>query len=96
MDVLNRFGLERSRLTVLAMIGLLFLGTMTYLRLPKRENPAITIRQVIVTAQFPGMSPERVEDLIAAPLERAAREIGEVEDISTLVLTGQTKLTVSV
>ena len=34
------------------------------------------------------MAPERVEDLIAIPLERAAREIGEVEDIETRVLTG--------
>lgn len=96
MDVLTRFGLEKSRLTILVMIGLLLMGTMTYLGLPKRENPAITIRQVVVTAQFAGMSPERVEDLIATPLERAAREIGEVEDISTLVLTGRAVLTVSV
>ncbi len=96
MDLLTRFGLERSRLTMLVMIGLLLLGTMTYLGLPKRENPAITIRQVVVTAQFPGMSPERVEDLVAVPLERAAREIGEVEDIHTLVLTGRTTLTLSV
>ena len=96
MDLLTRFGLEKSRLTILVMLGLLFLGTMTYLELPKRENPAITIRQVVVNASFSGMSPERVEDLIAVPLERAAREIAEVEDISTLVLTGKTTLTLSV
>ncbi|MEL6450805.1 MAG: efflux RND transporter permease subunit [Pseudomonadota bacterium] len=96
MDILTRFGLEKSRLTILVMIGLLLLGLMTYLSLPKRENPAITIRSAIVTAQFPGMSPERVEDLIAIPLERAAREIGEVEDISTLVLTGRVKLSLTI
>ncbi len=96
MDRLTRFGLERSRLTVLVMLGLLFLGTMTYSALPKRENPAITIRQVIVNAQFPGMSPERIEDLIAVPLERAAREIGEVEDIATLVLTGRAQVSLKI
>ena len=96
MEFLTRFGLEKSRLTVLLMLGLMLLGTMTYLELPKRENPALTIRNVIVTASFAGMSPERVENLIAIPLERAAREIAEVEDISTLVLTGRTKLTISV
>ena len=96
MEFLTRFGLEKSRLTVLVMLGLMFLGTMTYIELPKRENPALTIRNVNVTASFAGMSPERVEDLIAIPLERAAREIAEVEDISTLVLTGQTKLSISI
>jgi len=88
MEALTRFGLEKSRLTILVMIGLLIAGSLTYLNIPKRENPAITVRTAIVAAQFPGMSPERVEDLIAVPLERAAREIGEVEDIESRVLTG--------
>jgi len=96
MEFLTRFGLEKSRLTGLVMIGLLLLGTMTYLGLPKRENPAITIRSAVVSAQFPGMSPERIEDLIAIPLERAAREISEVEDISTLILTGNVVLNLKV
>ncbi len=95
MEFLTRFGLEKSRLTILVMIGLLALGLMTYSGLPKRENPAITIRNAVVVAEFPGMSPERVEDLIAIPLERAAREIAEVEDISTLILTGRAVLTLS-
>lgn len=96
MEFLTRFGLEKSRLTVLVMIGLLLLGMMTYFGLPKRENPAITIRSAVVSAQFAGMSPERMEDLIALPLERAAREISEVEDISTLILTGSVVLNLSV
>jgi len=88
MEALTRFGLEKSRLTILVMIGLLIAGSLTYLNIPKRENPAITVRTAIVAVQFPGMSPERVEDLIAVPLERAAREIGEVEDIESRVLPG--------
>lgn len=95
MEGLTRFGIEKSRLTVLVMIGLLFMGAMTYFSLPKRENPALTIRNAIVIAQFPGMSPERVEDLIAIPLERAARELGDVDDISTLVTLGQAQITVA-
>jgi len=88
MDILTRFGLEKGRLTILAMLGLLIMGVATYIELPKRENPAITIRTAIVAANFEGMSPERVEDLLAIPIERKAREIGEVEDISTLITTG--------
>lgn len=96
MDGLARFGLEKSRLTILVMVGLLIIGAITYLDLPKRENPAITVRTAIVSAQFPGMSPQRIEDLIAIPLERAAREVAEVDEISTLVTTGSAQLTVNV
>lgn len=96
MDLLTRFGIEKSRLTLLAMIGLLLIGTLAYVGLPKRENPAITVRTVIVTALFEGMDPTRVEDLIAIPLERAAREIGEVDEVTTLITTGSAQLNVVV
>ena len=96
MEGLARFGIEKSRFTFLIMIGLIVIGALSYLALPKRENPAITIRTVVVTAQFPGMSPERIEDLIAVPLERAAREVGEVDEIKTLVTTGRAQLSINV
>ncbi len=96
MDFLTRFGLTRSRLTLLVMVGLIVQGLLVYGSMPKRENPAITIRSALITAQFPGMSPERMEDLIVKPIERKAREIGEIEDINSLISTGRTVVTVTV
>ncbi len=96
MDFLTAFGLNKSRLTILIMFGLLVQGLLIYSTIPKRENPAITIRNAIVTVQFPGMAPDRMEDLIVTPLERKTREIGEVEDINALVTTGSAKLTLTV
>jgi multidrug efflux pump subunit AcrB len=95
MDILTRFGLEKSRLTILVMIGLLLVGLATYNMLPKRENPAVTIRTAVVSATFPGMSPDRVENLMATPIERKAREIGDIEDISTLITTGAVIVTLN-
>lgn len=96
MNTLTGFGLQKSRLTLLVMLGLMFLGLQSYIQLPKREDPAITIRDAIVVAQFPGMTPERVEELIAKPLERGAREIVEIDKISTLVTKGQAELSLRV
>ncbi len=96
MNFLTQFGIDRSRLTLLVMIGLIVQGLLVYVAIPKRENPAITIRSALVTAQFPGMSPERMEDLIVVPIERKAREIAEVEDINTLITTGSTVITLAV
>ncbi|WP_338548049.1 efflux RND transporter permease subunit [Roseovarius phycicola] len=96
MEALTRFGIEKSRLTLLAMVGLLLVGAFAYINLPKRENPAITVRTAVVSASFAGMDPERIEDLIAIPLERAAREIGEVDEINTLITTGSAQLNINV
>lgn len=96
MNFLTRFGLTKSRLTLLVMVGLIAQGLLVYGSMPKRENPAITIRSALISAQFPGMSPERMEDLIVKPIERKAREIGEIEDINSLISTGSTVVTVTI
>ncbi|MHA1523466.1 MAG: efflux RND transporter permease subunit [Alphaproteobacteria bacterium] len=88
MDFLTRFGIEKSRVTILVMLGLLVQGLLVYSLLPKREDPAITIRTAVVVVQFPGMSPQRMEEVIVTLVERKAREIGEIEDINSLVATG--------
>ena len=89
MDFLTRFGLLKSRLTALMMVFVLALGAMSYLGIPKRENPEITIRTAVVAASFEGMAPVRMEQLIAIPIERKIREIGDVEDIETIITDGQ-------
>ena len=92
MDFLTRFGLLKSRLTSLMMIFILAMGLLSYVDIPKRENPEITIRTAVVIANFEGMAPARMEQLIAIPLERKIREIGEVEDIETIITSGQVLL----
>ncbi|MEM9330813.1 MAG: efflux RND transporter permease subunit [Pseudomonadota bacterium] len=89
MDFLTRFGLEKSQFTVLMMIAIILLGLSSYLQIPKREDPEITIRTALVQFSFDGMSPERIENLIAIPVERKIREIAEVEDIETIITIGQ-------
>lgn len=94
MNWLTQLGLERSRLTVLAMIGLLLSGIFLYGSFPKREDPEITIRNAKVIIEFAGMVPERMENLIADPVERKIRAIPEVDEIKTLITTGRTSIDV--
>lgn len=96
MDFLTRFGINNSRLTILVMVALILQGLITYIGLSKREDPAITQRTAVVTAQFPGMSPDRMEDLIVTVIERKAREIAEVDEIKTLISTGSARINLNV
>ena len=61
------FTYRKSILMVLAL--LLINGIFAYLTLPAQENPTITIRKAIVTTSYPGMAPERVEQLITRAIE---------------------------
>lgn len=58
MERLTRFGIDKSRFTILVMIALLLQGLITFGNLSKREDPSITIRMAVVAAEYPGMSPE--------------------------------------
>ncbi|WP_309144952.1 efflux RND transporter permease subunit [Bradyrhizobium sp. CCGB20] len=88
MNLLTRFGLARSRFTIAIMLCLIVAGVVLYPNFPKREDPVIVIRTAVVSAFFPGMAPERIENLVAVPIERKIRELAEVKDIRTLAGEG--------
>ena len=56
---------------MLALGVLMALGLLSYFKLPTREDPAILIRDAIVSTEFPGMDAERVERLITKTIEAA-------------------------
>jgi multidrug efflux pump subunit AcrB len=71
-------------ITVVLMIA----GAVSYFSLPTREDPAVTIREAVVSTQFPGMSAERVELLLTKTIEEAVRQVPEVEEIRSVSMPG--------
>lgn len=81
MSFITRFALENSRLVLLFILGTVVAGILTYTHYPRKEDPTVVVREAIVTASYPGMSPARVEQLITQPIEEKIREIPEVDEI---------------
>nr|MDJ0854595.1 efflux RND transporter permease subunit [Desulfobacterales bacterium] len=48
---------------------------------PRQEDPPIVIREVVVTAFFPGMAPTDMEELVTRLLEAELRTLPELADI---------------
>ncbi len=90
---MERF-LTNPRVVVLAIALIVVAGLGAIKTLPRIEDPRITNRHAIVIAHFPGASAERVEALVAEPLEQALREIPEIEHISSSARAGLAALTV--
>ncbi|OAB55745.1 hypothetical protein AY599_27380 [Leptolyngbya valderiana BDU 20041] len=88
MTFLTRIGIEKSRLSILVMLLAIAIGASSYLNLPKREDPEIIIRTAIVTAANPGLRLEQLEELVAMPLEEAARAIPGVDEVRTQLTGG--------
>lgn len=77
------------RKSVFLIIGVLLVnGFFAYFTLPAQEDPTITIREAIVSTSFPGMAPDRVEQLITQKLEEEIRKIPQVKEIKSSSATG--------
>jgi len=94
MSFLTSLGLTKARFCILLMFSLVVSGLLAYQDFPKREDPEITIRSADVTVRFPGLAPEKMEQLITEQVERKIRSIKEVKDIETLLVTGRMKTSV--
>lgn len=88
MSGITRFGLDASRLTLVFIVLVTVAGIAQFLTFPRQEDPPIVIREVVVSAQFPGMKPEDVEQLITRHIEAELRAMPEIEDIWSDSKTG--------
>jgi multidrug efflux pump subunit AcrB len=73
---------HRQVVFVLTLVGLAF-GVVALLGMPRREDPAITIRQGLVLALYPGATAEQVEQQVARPVEEALFRHEEVRKAKT-------------
>ena len=81
MKGITAFALNNSRTVVSVILMVVVGGAYSFKALPKLEDPFITIREALVTAQYPGMPVEQVERLLTRPIEEQIRSMGEVDNI---------------
>jgi multidrug efflux pump subunit AcrB len=81
MSFITRFSLDTNRLTMVFIASVIILGLVQFLSFPRQEDPPIVIREVVVTAFFPGMAPAAMEELVTRHLEAELRSLPELADI---------------
>ncbi len=81
MASITKFSLDSNRLTVVFIASIILIGLIQFFDFPRQEDPPIVIREVVVTAFFPGMEPADMEDLVTRRLEAELRSLPELDDI---------------
>jgi multidrug efflux pump subunit AcrB len=61
MKSITDLALDNSRTVILSMVLIVVGGVFLFNRIPKLEDPPITIREALVMAHNPGMPVEQVE-----------------------------------
>ena len=92
---ITRWAIENNRVTIAAVLSLVFSGMAAYVALPKAQDPGFTIRSALVTTRFPGASPQRVEELVTDTLEERIQEMPELDEVTSDSRAGLSVITVS-
>ncbi len=85
---LPRFGVRKPVVANLVMFAILGAGLIFGLDLRREFLPEVRPNQVIVTASYPGASPEEVEQSLAIRIEDRVAELEDVKEINTTVSEG--------
>ena len=85
---LAQFSIERNRITVSLLIMVIVMGLTFYQSLPRDSMPPYTVRVATVVSEFPGASPERVEQLVSDKIDKVAQELPELKEVTSTSRTG--------
>ncbi|MGD6678977.1 efflux RND transporter permease subunit [Xanthomonas citri pv. citri] len=92
---ITRSALGSSRLTLFTALMVLVGGVLTFLNFPSQEEPSVTIRDAIVQVSYPGMPTDKVENLLARPVEESLRSLAGIKKIVTTVRPGSAILQIT-
>lgn len=92
---ITQFAIERNRITFTVLATILLLGFALFSDLPRDSMPPYTIRVATVVSQFPGASPERVEQLVSFKIEKIAQELPELDEVTSTSRTGLSVVSVT-
>lgn len=92
---LTKFAIENNRVTYMILAVIVVMGLIGYNNLSRDSMPPFTIRVCSVVTNFPGASPERVEELITDKIEKVVQELPELKEVTSESRTGLSIVNVS-
>ncbi len=85
---LAQFSIDKNRITFMVLITIILMGLFMYSSLSRDSMPPYTVRVASVVSQFPGASPERVEQLVTDKIEKVAQELPELKEVNSTSRSG--------
>lgn len=92
---LPEFSIRRPVTILMCSLVAILLGAISFVRLPVDLMPEITYPTLSVRAEYPGVAPEEMENLVARPLEEAFAAAPGVEKITSTSTEGSVNVRVN-
>ena len=92
MKNMSAWAIRHPVTPVVLFVVLVFMGLVSFFRLPRTLNPDISFPGVQVLVSQPGASPQEIETQIMQKVEAAVASIGNIDNITSLAIEGQSRV----
>lgn len=93
---ITELAIKHNRISWTLLFVVVLFGINAYKTMPKDYDPGFILRTAQVITQFPGASPQRVEQLITDKLEKEIQELPELDFVSSESRTGISIISVNI
>ncbi|MDQ6962676.1 MAG: efflux RND transporter permease subunit [Mariprofundaceae bacterium] len=91
-----RFFIQRGLLVNMMSVLLLLGGIYAALHIQREAFPSINFDQVVITAAYPGASPEEVAKLVLTPIERQLKSVEGINNIHSVAYAGSMQMNLEI
>jgi len=91
---LARFALRNPITLLMAVLGSIILGVISFSKLPVDMFPDITFPSITVATFYPGANPQDMERMVTYPVEKAVSTVNGVKYVSSISRQGASLVTI--
>lgn len=84
---ISRFFVEQRQITWVMLIGVCVWGYYSYKSMPQRKDPDTPVKTAVAITAWPGVSAEKIEQLVTRKIEEKVAENANVEKIRSISRT---------
>jgi multidrug efflux pump subunit AcrB len=88
--------INKSVITWTITFLLLVVGILSFMGLPRLEDPEFTIKEIIIVTPYPGASAAEVEEEVTNVMELAAQELGQVNWVESKSMRNMSSIKVRI
>ena len=92
---LSALAVREKSITLFLIVALAAIGIISYLSLGRAEDPPFTVKNLIVSAAWPGATAQQMQELVADPMEKRLQELQWYDHVETFTRPGSAVLTLS-
>jgi len=85
---LSALAVREGAVTLFAMLLLMVAGAYAFFALGRAEDPGFTLKNLTVTAAWPGATAREMQELVAEPLEKRLQELAWYDRVDTTTRPG--------